>query len=193
MTTVCEGDLLLEFDPARWSVLKWDDHALYLEGVARLNGQLTDPGTGVAVPEGSKAVDILALDEHALHFIEVKDFRGHGPQNAFRQETELPLEVGLKVRDTLAGMLGAHRTHRQWPAVEPFVQALHERRFPVRVIAWILEDSPLGKKDRRKQSAVGSVRLGQLRSRLSWLTEQVWVDDPFHPSVPLPGVHVSRP
>lgn len=191
MTTVREGSLRIEFD-ASWTVLKWDEHVVYVDGVARLNGQLTDPGTGAATPEGTKAVDIVALDANALHFIEVKDFRGFAVQNAFRQETELPLEVGLKVRDSLSGVLGAYRASRRWQEVEPFARALHDRRLPVRVIAWILEDSPAGRRDRRKQSAVSSVRLGQLKSRLAWLTPQVWVDDPLQPSVPLVGVQVSR-
>jgi hypothetical protein len=190
--TIREKSLRVDFDPDAWLVLKWDDHDLHRHGIGKLNGTLTDPENGQVVPQGTKAVDIIALDGNALHFIEIKDFRGFAAENAFRQPQELPLEVGLKVRGTLAGLVGAYVMGRQDALIAPFARTLLARRLPLRVIAWVAEDAARTAKERRKNFAVASERRAQLEKRLSWLTHQVWVDDPLGLSVQLPGVHVRE-
>jgi hypothetical protein len=55
---------------------------------------------------------------------EIKDFRGVAIENKQRQLQELPLEIGLKARDTVAGLLGwsrsASRTSFRCGGFEPF-------------------------------------------------------------------------
>jgi len=58
--------------------------------------------------EGTKAVDFVGVRGGSLFFFEVKDFRGYRIENTRRQREELPLEIGLKVRDSLAGVAGAY-------------------------------------------------------------------------------------
>jgi len=186
-----EGKLRIVFDPPAWTAVKWDDHPLYTHGIGKLNGELTDAKAQKTRPEGTKAVDIVACDASALYLIELKDFRGFSAENAFRQEQELPLEVGLKVRDTMAGLSGGRATGLHAASLEPFYAALTQR-LPVKVIAWIVEDAPASATRRRKRSAVDSTRSTQLVRRLQWLTRQVWVDDPLAPSIELQGVRIHQ-
>jgi hypothetical protein len=44
--TIDEGKLRVVFDPSVWTALKWDEHAAYLHGIGKLNGELTDIATG---------------------------------------------------------------------------------------------------------------------------------------------------
>ena len=63
-----------------------------------------------------------------LYWIEVKDFRGYRIQNKRRlSEGELAIEVAQKVRDSIAGIIGAYRTSGSWETWEPFVRSLRSR------------------------------------------------------------------
>ncbi len=169
------------FDDALWDVAKWDERAEFLYGVRRLNGPLD------GIPEGTKAVDFVGLCSDELYLIEVKDFRGYAAANAQRQERELPLEIGLKVRDTIAGLIGAHRVQPSgW--LERVVGVLRERTRRLHVIAWIVEDVPRTTKARRFHNKTTGVRSDQLQQRLSWCTRSAWADDPLDPYMPLPGL-----
>ena len=48
--------------------------------------------TGTLVPEGTNAIDIIALDAHALHLIEIKDFR-YTPQTIEATPGQLRLDI----------------------------------------------------------------------------------------------------
>jgi hypothetical protein len=89
---VKEGKLVLTF-PDGWKVTKYDDWAFYQNQVGNRFGS-------------TKAIDFLAYNpaDGALWLIEIKDFRQH-----HRDKTKLPLwdEIGLKARDTLAGVFAA--------------------------------------------------------------------------------------
>ncbi|MDM8562499.1 hypothetical protein QUF54_04015 [Candidatus Marithioploca araucensis] len=70
MTRIEEGYLAFEFGD-RWRVFKLDEHRDYRERIGKLGG--------------SKAIDFLGiLDNQALYFIEVKDFREHRIENKTR-------------------------------------------------------------------------------------------------------------
>src|SRR5437879_646516 len=91
------------------AALKWDDSdSPYRNGIEKLKGTLDGR------EESTKAVDVVAVHEARLCLVEVKDFRprvgeaGIEPNAAAfagRWQT-LPLEIALKVRDTLAGLIG---------------------------------------------------------------------------------------
>lgn len=53
--------------------------------------------------DGSKAVDLVFIDNHVTWLIEVKDFRQHGRLKSL----ELSNEIAIKVRDTIAGLVSA--------------------------------------------------------------------------------------
>lgn len=187
MTTIVEGRLVLEFDDT-WVVTKWDDHRAFRNGIGKLCGRLAH-GDGER-DEGTKAVDVVGVRENRLYLIELKDFRGHRIENKQRQLRELPLEIGLKVRDSLAGLvacaLGATEPGSQFVLA---LNSLASRERP-HVVALIAEDpNPLwGHPDKR--AAVASQRLQNLRTRLKWLTTRVWLEDPL--STVLPGVRVRN-
>ncbi|MBI4705465.1 MAG: hypothetical protein HY744_30590 [Deltaproteobacteria bacterium] len=98
----------------RWTVaVKWDDCPAYREGIGKLQGELE--GRSVS----TRAVDIVAFAGKELVLLEAKDFRpvrrrGAPPvPNAVAyggRWKELPLEVALKARDTVAGLWGLAAT-----------------------------------------------------------------------------------
>jgi hypothetical protein len=102
-TQLDEGQLRFVFGD-EWQVERYDrgelgeqGHSYYRNQVSRL------PNT--------KAVDFMALlNGEDVYFIEIKDFRNYRIENKTRLTSgELALEVAHKVRDTLAGLMGATR------------------------------------------------------------------------------------
>src|SRR4051794_8602213 len=87
------------------AAFKYDDTRYYERGPLRCHGELDGVG------HGTKAVDVVALHLHAgLLLLEVKDFRGYRIQNKPRLKSgEIAVEVALKIRDTVAGLIGAAR------------------------------------------------------------------------------------
>jgi hypothetical protein len=168
----------------RWHVDKWDKCDTYTGGVGKLCGELTDTN-GALRTEGTKAVDFVGvLDEQKLYLFEVKDFRGHQIENRKRQVRELPLEIGLKVRDTLAGLTGAYARTGGTGWIELCGQVLAGRKHQVYVVAWLADDRVRPAEPRGKRAAYDSVRRAQIQQKLAWLTPRVCVEDPLEPGVP---------
>lgn len=163
MPTFDEGHQRFTFDDQRWTVEKYDSHADYRNKIAKLSG--------------TKAVDFVGLLDGVrgdLYWIEVKDFRGYRIQNKERlSEGELAIEVAQKVRDSIAGIIGAYHTSGSWETWEPFVRSLQSRDNRVRVILWLEQDNMPGPPGVRKNQAQV---LGQaLAQKLRWLTARVFV------------------
>ena len=180
MTVIDEAGLRFQFD-ARWQdAVKWDDTPAYRNGIGRL------PGT--------KAVDILCRSSGGCWLIEVKDFRGHRIENKGRLDNEeLQQEVAQKVRDTLAGLLGAARIHAEdtrWASCVKALVAPGE----VRVVLWLEEDfTPppgSGTADQRWRTHL-SVLQNRLKQQLRWLTTHVLVTS-VREAPRLPGVSVCN-
>ena len=164
MPTFDEGHQRFAFDDQRWAaVVKYDVHRDYREKIANL------PDT--------KAVDFVGLyngRDGVLYWFEVKDFRGYRIQNKHRlSEGELATEVGQKVRDSIAGVIGAYRTSGEWDVWHPLVRALWRRKISIRVLFWLEEDNPPAPPRSRRNAAQVQARL--LRERLRWLTAHVFV------------------
>ncbi len=184
MKTFDEEKLRFRFGD-RWQVEKWDTCDVYTGGVGKLSGELTDKKDGSPRREGTKAVDFVGvLDEEKLYFFEVKDFRGHHLENKNRQVNELPLEIGLKVRDTLAGLTGAYARTGGAGWVERYGRLLVGRQHRVHVVAWIADDRLRPTEPRGKRAARDSERHARIKQKLSWLTPRVLVEDPFELGVP---------
>ncbi len=109
-----EGALRFSFGE-RWRVEKYDEHRDYRRKIGKL--------------EGTRAVDFVGLhDARSLFLIEVKDFRGSRIENKDRLASgELISEIGHKARDTIAGLVAAHRTSSEPEIWESFVSALARR------------------------------------------------------------------
>lgn len=175
MSTVFEEEYLrFEFDDA-WTVVKYDDTAEY----ARIRAQTE-----------AKGVDFVGLvaagsSRFVIHLIEVKDFRGHSIENAPRiRGGELALHVAQKMRDTVAGLIGARRTSGELQPWERFAGALRRRRDEVRVVLWLERDRvpSRGAVSRRhfrrmRRKTELSVLAGTLKARSRWLTARTLVVD----------------
>lgn len=93
MTTIqsvwTEGNLTFTF-PDHSMASKYDDWSHYRNQFQATCG-------------GSKAVDLVYADGQVAWLIEVKDFRQHTRTKAI----DLPDEIAMKVRDTVAGLVSA--------------------------------------------------------------------------------------
>lgn len=153
-----ENNLRFVFDDG-WTVLKWDEHRAYVDGLQP--------------HQGTKAVDFVGLRLQATPwFIEVKDPRGHRieykPQLA---DGSLVKAVAEKVRDTIAGLVWAHqRALLGRDELMPFVRALFQREPRARafVVLWLEQDRPL-----RPDEA--TALQDALKRELSWLNPKVLV------------------
>lgn len=172
-TAITEGDLLFEFnDP--WVVLKYDEHLCYRAGIEKLKGRLVD-NQGQDEYWRTTAVDLVAAKARLLLFMEIKDFRGYRIQTKTRVGDELAMEVGVKTRDSLAGLVGGfHADHPD--ATHPFVERLLTRGTDIRVLLWLETDlyarSPVETERQKSRQAV----LGKcLKRRCAWLTSRALV------------------
>jgi hypothetical protein len=179
MSVFDEGKLRFDFDPA-WSVAKYDLNPFYLDRVERLKGLATvtyqEGGQSQerAVELGTLAVDFLGVGpDECVHFIEVKDFRGHRIENKKRMKSnELAHEVARKVRDSLAGSIGAFRNATTPNALAPVASKLLDQSRPVFVILWLEDDL---EKDPGRWKEEMHTLSEQIKSRLKWLTTKVLV------------------
>ena len=89
MTELEEGDRTFLF-PDYCEASKYDEWVFYRQQFQSMAG-------------GSKAVDLLCIEDGATWLIEVKDYRRHPRTKAI----DLCDEVARKVRDTLAGLAAA--------------------------------------------------------------------------------------
>ncbi len=166
--TILEEDLAFVFD-ASWQVCShWDTEPVRLALLSQASG--------------SRGVDLLGLREGPtgeLYLIEVKDYRTSERQLSTREklaEEGDPLAdiVAGKVRDTIAGLVGAARADRDeaWRAC---VKALVERE--IWVVLWIehaaLDAASSTRRNRAKTGAIPILR--RLKQRCRWLSAQVMV------------------
>lgn len=154
-----EGGLLFEFGD-RWQVCKLDDHPDYRNRIHKV--------------DGTKAVDFLAILKHRdLYLIEVKDFRGHRIESKARlADGSLAIEVGQKVRDSIACIVGAQHTSSKPEDWQPFMERLCQGKHPIKVVIWLEQDAtPRHQREKVRQSITANA----FKQKLSWLTRRVWV------------------
>ena len=143
-----EGGLRFIFDETFWQVLKWDDHAAHRKSMNVL--------------DGSKAIDFMGIYRgEALFFIEAKDYREHDRS----KEQPLTQELELKVRNTVAGLVGGCRREEYKAECSPFLEAL--RRKDLWVVLW------LETKHDRKSKFGEALELKNLKQRFKWLSPHV--------------------
>lgn len=168
-----EESLHFEFDDA-WQVVHYDDEPVFHRGIKRV--------------QGTHDVDFIALRAgKQLFFIEVKDFRGYRIQNKKRiSNGELAELVAQKVRDTVAALVGARRSKVDDETWRELTRAL-EPGHAVRVVLWLEEDPPSGRRDIRADSR-RSILQKDIEKRLSWLDVRAMVESR---NTGLPGVTVT--
>lgn len=158
-----EEDLDFTFN-ADWNVCShWDQEAVYSD----LKDQVS----------GSAGVDFVALRPGALYLIEVKDYRTFEKDDSTREKLAddgRPLAdiVAGKVRDTVAGLVGAAR-NGQVPAWKVCLGALVTRK--LWVVLWIEHADVNPVLVKRAKAGAGVSILPQLKKRCRWLTPHVTV------------------
>lgn len=167
--TYREGDLDFTFD-ATWSVARhWDNEPVRLA----LHAQAT----------GSRGVDFVAVRAGAPHLflIEVKDYRVSEGLRSTREKVAdggAPLAeiVAQKVRDTVAGLIGAGRADRD-PDWQETRRALVDKREQVYVVLWIEHVGVAGVDAvrRKRQSVSAGVLEESIRERCRWLSARARV------------------
>lgn len=183
---IVEGQLELVFGHPWWLVEKWDESPSFVRGLRLVQGELDDR------TESSKAADVVASRDRRLTIVEIKDFRsrpGAPRSEAFEKRyKELPLEVALKTRDTVAGLVGVACIGTP----DALARAIREALFQsVRVVACFATNQHRPGEPSTKRSA----RIAELRKRiqqkLGWLTHDVHVVDPLLDDLTraLPDVH----
>ena len=171
-----EGTIRFQFRP-RWEVIKFDEHPAYRRGIEEL--------------DETKAVDFVGLLDDELYFIEVKDFRGYRIQTKQRvQGGELWIEIGQKVRDSLAGIVSAYRTSSIEPELwSNLFDALKDKEQLLKVVLWLEEDC-LPHQEHRMQKSRLSTRTKELKRKFRWLTTKVLVCN--IQNNPLPDLSVTN-
>lgn len=145
----------------QWHVaFKYDDTVFHRCEATKLQGMVD------TVPHSTKAVDVVGIHQATgLHLIEVKDFRGHRIANKPRIDGEVSVEVAVKVRDTVAALVGAARKNvTEFPSGE--LASAFDKGKELVVVMW-LEDETFRDEKRAK---VSMHALNQrLKLLLSWL------------------------
>ena len=178
MTIIQEEDLSFAFD-SDWHVIKYDEHPDY-QVMERLDST-----------KGVDFVAVRAARPSRLVLIEIKDFHEHRIENKGKLKTgNLAIEIGQKVRDTLAGVVAAHRrgSGEDWA---PIVPHLFDRNLPsIQVVLWLENDEePPGRPPgRAKQER--SIFVDMLKGKLGWLTSRIFVSS-MNDNV-IPGLKVSH-
>jgi hypothetical protein len=183
MTELRVDGVMLRFDDS-WLVAKWDDSRWYRAGIERLTGSLDGR------PEGTKAMDVVGLQGEIPYLFEVKDFRGFSIQNKARHVSELPLEIGLKARDTIAGIVGVVSRGGDEALPHKWVHAVKQEGRAVHVVALIAEDGPRPGEPIHKRVIRDSERMNRVKQFVAWLTPRVWVADPLK-QASIPGLTAS--
>ncbi len=148
MNTLTVDTLTFEF-PDGWPVIKYDDCHFYRNGPRK--------------PEGTKAVDILAIGPRGLFVIEATDFRG----DRIEDKPKLVQECAQKIRDSLAILYGAHSHGDR--ELEVFCHYLFSGPSgEIKVILVVEEDRPSSKKHKSFEAVRSSVRTA-IRKRLRFL------------------------
>jgi hypothetical protein len=180
-----ERKLEFTFDDT-WTVQKWDDEPAYRKGIGTLQRTL--------------AADFCGMRNGMLFLFEVKDFRGYRIQNEARltqldvpdvapgdmpkkgEIVALMAEIAWKVRDTIAGIVGARRCRSDEAHWQPMLHALGDPDAGLHVVLWLEEDLP-------RNSVQTSILQANLRNKLAWLTTKVLVSS-LTDRQSIPGVQV---
>lgn len=176
-----EGDMCFDFDDGWTHLVAWDRHPAYQKGIRKV--------------DGARAVDVIGIyGNDTLFFIEMKDYRWHRTQGKGRSKTEDPwVELELKVRHSVAGLVGAHRRGSHDDTCRPIIEALVER-LPLKLVYW-LDEAPhsriLETNAEMRRRAGASFHMQELKKHLKWLDARVCSTSSAEDyKGTLPGVHV---
>ncbi len=153
MALLREGELEFDFGPA-WndSAIKFDEDRVYQRARNAL--------------EGTKGVDFVGVFRSDLILVEVKDLRHHRIENKKRiANGDLTTEVGQKVKDTVACIVGSVRVRSEPKTWRRYTDIMLDNQKQIKVILWLEEDSPAS----GNLSVRHNVLKNELKRKLKWL------------------------
>lgn len=153
MTLFKEGELEFDFGPA-WnnSTIKFDDDRDYQRARNAL--------------KGTKGVDFVGVFRSELFLVEVKDLRYHRIENKKRVANgDLTTEVGQKVKDTVACIVGSVRVGSEPETWRRYTDIMLDSQKQIKVILWLEEGSPV----LADLSVWHNVLKNELKRKLKWL------------------------
>jgi hypothetical protein len=101
---------------------------------------------------------------------------------------KLATVIALKVRDTVAGVIGASHVSGDNEKWKSFSERLTDSGQPIKVVLWLEE--PLGQGGRHRLQARATTMARLLKGKLRWLTRQILVVN-THIGSPPSGVNVT--
>jgi len=183
MPTFPEQRLCFAFDGNAWqTVIKYDDHSYYHKRLEKLQGTLKGN------PQGTKACDFVGSQDSSLYLIEVKDCAGY-PENRPRLRGELPLEIALKVRDTVAGLSAGRPSGNAGEGWLPCAQLLTKRNRRIKVVLWLEMD--LNESVPRHKQILSQFTRELEKGIATWFTDAKVLVVNQH-SNPIPNLTVTR-
>lgn len=158
MPVVSEKRLEFTFDNS-WDVLKYDGPGMYYK--TRLLKNL----------KGSKAVDFICINaNYPLILMEVKDFsQGLPSQQKFNA---IPEKIGLKVRDTIAGIIGGSGMADN-PERRFFRRSFKKLNVHLRIVYFFEDLQTPARRPPQKTLVKRNVLLKALKQHLRWLTTDI--------------------
>ena len=155
----------------KWTIaFKYDDTKFYREGPERLKGDLEGATRATRAVD---VVDVVGLHAAAgLLLLEAKDFRGHRIENKTRiKHREIVVEVALKVRDTVAGLIGAARQNvSEFDSAE--IKKACNRGKDLVIVLWLEDDAS---KDALRWKQQLEVLTQEMKAKMSWLDAKFFV------------------
>jgi hypothetical protein len=176
MIEFIEDNLVFKFDETAWS------HLIFYDQRDETKRPVLPELEKINKATGARSVEFLGIfQSERLVFIEVKDFRGHRIENKDRLERKdepLEKEIAMKVKDTIAGIVGGARlsSHKRTTFKE-YVRYLNNDKKIVEVVLWLEEDMPIYPPHilAKRQKTHNLNKTKQLKERLNWLTHKVLV------------------
>lgn len=153
---ILEKDQLFEFDENWAPVLKWDRHPAYQYGIQDL--------------DGSKAVDVIGVYRDSIYFIEIRDLRRHD----HTKDLSLWTEFELKVRNTVAGLVGAGRREQYAQDCAPLVRKLL-KPCELKLVFWIEMPPAAGKLKvlKKRHEVAAGTAMKRVVEYVKWLDARV--------------------
>jgi hypothetical protein len=122
--------------------------------------------------------------------IEVKDLRHYRVKNKKRLKSgERDIEVAQKVRDTMAGLVGAIRNESNPSVLTNAGQVLFDRAKPVLVVLWLEDDAAVDPKEWKEELHTLTTKI---QSYLRWLTSRILVVSMSTYAQKPPGISVMN-
>lgn len=187
MPELHEGKVTVRLTEDWWFSLKYDEPGGWfctrVEPVLKGTIKKWKHGEVDLVPreESTRPLDGLCARDGQVLLLEIKDVRGFQdrPENLERIRPDDPMlatECALKVRDTLAGVIGAAHAGSSLAAWSRVAQTLAAPREdgvnPIYVLVLAIGDD-------LQEEHLGAIGV-KLAQKLSWLTPRVLLGDPRH-------------